>query len=74
MWKFHETHPNTALIAISRQTKDGKTRGSQNKDYDGDITISFPKQGTAQTIKNRFNDLKKFVMFEPSLGNEENEE
>lgn len=74
LWKFHETHPNTALIAISRQTKDGKTRGSQNKEYDGDITITFPKQGTAQTIKNRFNDLKKFVMFEPSLGNEENEE
>lgn len=64
LWQFHETHPTTALIAISRQTKDGKTRGSQNKEYDGDITITFPKQGTAQTIKNRFNDLKQFTVFE----------
>ena len=63
LWQFHETHPNTGLIAIARQTKDGKTRGSQNKEYDGDITITFPKQGVAQTIKNRFNDLKQFVLF-----------
>lgn len=71
LWQFHETHPRTALIAISRQTKDGKTRGSQNKEYDGDITITFPKQGTAQTIKNRFNDLKKFVLFEPQVDDDE---
>lgn len=57
LWAFHETHPHTALVAISRQTKDGKTRGSQNKEYDGDITVVFPKQGVAQTVKNRFNPV-----------------
>lgn len=63
LWDFHNNHPNTSLVVISRQTKDGRTRGSQNKEYDGDITITFPKQGVAQTIKNRFNDLKKYVVF-----------
>lgn len=63
LWDFHESHPDTALIAIARQTKSGHIRGSQNSEYDGDITITFPKQGTAQTIKNRFNDLKQYVVF-----------
>lgn len=71
LWRFHETHPNTGLIAIARQTKDGKTRGSQNKEYDGDITITFLQPGVAQTIKNRFNDLKKFVLFEPQISETE---
>lgn len=63
LWNFHINHPYTSMVVISRQTKSGCTRGSQNKEYDGDITITFPKKGLAQTIKNRFNDLKKYVVF-----------
>ncbi len=73
LWRFHETHPKTSLVAICRQTKDGKTRGSQNQEYDGDITIIFKKQGVAQTIKNRFNDLKTFVVFNANTSDDEEE-
>ena len=56
--------PNIGIVAISRQTKDGKTRGSQNKEYDGDITIKFTTQGVATVVKNRFGEVgKEFILF-----------
>lgn len=58
-----ERFPEIGLIAICRQTKDGKTRGSQEKEYDGDITITFYEQGLARTIKNRFWELSEFQLF-----------
>jgi len=49
--------PDIALIVISRSTKVGVIRGSQNKEYDSDINVVFTKQGIAQTIKNRFAEV-----------------
>ncbi len=64
LWQLKQQFPDKALIVISRMTKDGKTRGSQNKEYDGDITINFTAPGIARTIKNRFYEVgKEFVLF-----------
>ena len=64
LWELKQQFPQKALIVISRMTKDGKTRGSQNKEYDGDITINFTAPGIATTIKNRFGPVgKEFQVF-----------
>lgn len=64
LWNLHCDFPNVAIIAISRETKDGKARGSQNKEYDGDITIKFKCRGTARTEKNRFGEGgREMVLF-----------
>lgn len=67
--EIRKQFPNNALIAISRQTKNGTTRGSQEKEYDGDITIKFYTQGHARTVKNRFNELAEYVLFDNNLDN-----
>ena len=64
LWELKQQFPQKALIVISRMTKDGKTRGSQNKEYDGDITINFTAPGIATTIKNRFGEVgREFQLF-----------
>lgn len=64
LWELKQQFPQKALIVISRMTKDGKTRGSQNKEYDGDITINFTAPGIATTIKNRFGAVgREFQVF-----------
>lgn len=68
--EIRKQFPNDALIAISRQTKNGTTRGSQEKEYDGDITIKFYQQGHARTVKNRFNELAEYVLFDSNLDND----
>lgn len=66
--RIRETFPNIAIDAICRQTKSGKTRGSQDKEYDGDITLTFYAPGRAKTIKNRFWELREYCLFgEPEI-------
>lgn len=64
LWNLHCSFPNIAIIAISRQTKTGEARGSQNKEYDGDITIVFDEPGHAHTEKNRFGELSEMQVFQ----------
>lgn len=60
---IRERFPEIRLIAICRQTKSGSSRGSQEKEYDGDITIKFDAPGHARTVKNRFWELSEFQLF-----------
>lgn len=62
--QLYEEFPYMGTVAISRETKNGKARGDQNKEYNDDITIRFDAVGLAKTTKNRFNKLGKFVVFE----------
>lgn len=61
--QIRETFPDIAIIAICRQTKTGSSRGSQEKEYDGDITVKFDEPGHAITVKNRFWELSQFQLF-----------
>lgn len=71
---LYEEFPNMGTCGISRETKNGKARGSQDKEYDDDITIRFEKVGTATTTKNRFNKLGNLVIFETDDNAEEDED
>lgn len=61
--QIRERFPNIGMVAICRQTKTGTARGSQEKEYDGDITIEFDQPGHAKTVKNRFWELAEFQLF-----------
>ena len=64
LWSLYKEFEDLAFVTICRETKDGKARGSQNKEYDGDITINFKSPGVATTIKNRFGEVgREFVLF-----------
>lgn len=60
---IREKFPKIGMVAICRQTKTGTARGSQEKEYDGDITIKFDMPGHAVTVKNRFWELSDFQLF-----------
>lgn len=61
--KLREDFPNVLFAIIMQSTKDGKFKGSNEYAHNSDINILVEK-GNASAIKNRFNELKEYEVFE----------
>lgn len=69
--QLYQDFPQMGTIAISRETKNGKARGDQNKEYNDDVTVRFYTPGVASTTKNRFNKLGDLMVFDNGDNDEE---
>lgn len=61
--KLRNDFPDVLFAIIMQSTKDGKFKGSNEYAHNSDINIHVD-QGIASTIKNRFNELREYQIFE----------
>jgi len=62
--KLRNKFPSVLFAIIMQSTKDGKFKGSNEYAHNSDINIKIIAGGMAETIKNRFNELKTYEVFE----------